>query len=363
MSKRVRAKNWVFTINNYTEEIENRLKELECEWMVYGHEIGEQGTPHLQGAISFKGRRDGKALGKLFPWHIEIMRGSCQDSKTYCTKEDTNFFEKGTMPESGKVTKELNKKKWDEAYEAAKEGRFEDIPKDMWIRYQNSFRQIHFDAKNDPNLEELNNKDLKRHFLWLWGPTGTGKSHTARRIAKELGCDDPYLKDLNKWWNGYDYQKVTIIEEADPKSCEHLGRFFKKWCDKWSFTAECKGSVIRACRPEYIIVTSNYCIDACFPEEADSDPLHRRFTEVNLIRRDQHVYWPDNQMEFEFGAGPLRAPGNSIPGPEKKDSPDGIEPSTKKIRLEDEDGLIEQPPILENTPIDFNSDEINSQTY
>lgn len=318
--KRIRAKNWTFTLNNYTEEDELRLRQVDCLWLIYGHETApETGTRHLQGAICFKGQRDANALNKLFKWHIEVMRGTPQDSKTYCTKEDKNYYEKGEMPKSGRKTSEDNKKKWDDAYKAAKEGRFDDIPRDMWIRYQNSFKQIYFDSKNDPSMVELNNQDLKKHFLWLWGPTGTGKSHTAYRIAKELGCDEPYLKDLNKWWNGYDYQKVTIIEEADPKGCEHLGRFFKKWADKWAFTAECKGSVIKACRPEYIIVTSNYCIDTCFPEEADSDPLHRRFTEINLLRQEQHVYWPLTQPEWEAanaqGIGVNRESGNTIPIP------------------------------------------------
>lgn len=165
-------------------------------------------------------------------------------------------------------------------------------------------------------MDEVTSQEIKKHFLWLWGPSGTGKSHTARRISRELECDEPYLKDLNKWWNGYKHQKVTIIEEASPKQCEYLASYFKKWCDKWSFTAECKGTVIPACRPEYIIVTSNYCIDTCFPEEADNEPLHRRFTEIYLADRQQHIYWPLTQPEYEEKQRSLEAsalPGNIQP--------------------------------------------------
>ena len=300
--KRCRAKNWVFTLNNYTTEMENRLKELECEWMVFGHEEApETGTKHLQGAICFKGRRDKNALNKLFPWFIEVMHGSPQDSKTYCTKEDmSGYFEKGIMPESrNKKGNEGNKKKWDDAYDAACEGKFDEIPRDLWVRYKHSFMEIYTDHLKDPNMCDVYDDTIKKHFLWLWGPTGTGKSHTARRIANELGCEEPYLKALNKWWNGYVYQKVTIIEEADPKKCEHLASFFKQWADKWAFTAECKGTVIQSCRPQYIIVTSNYPIEECFPMEADWQPLKRRFTEVMISQRDQHVYWPLNQAEWE----------------------------------------------------------------
>lgn len=315
--ERIQAKNWVFTLNNYTQEDENRLKEFDCEWMIFGHEKGENGTNHLQGALCFKGKRDFNVLKKNFPnIHWEIMQGTPADSKTYCTKEDgSGYFEKGVMPGSSKFTSEQNKQKWDNAYNAALNGNFDDIPRDMWIRYQKSFMQIYLDNKHDPCMDDINDKDLKDHFLWIWGPTGTGKSHTARRIAKELGCQSPYLKDLNKWWNGYNYQTVTIIDEASPKRCEYLADFFKKWCDKWPFTAECKGNVIPECRPQYIIVTSNYSIDACFPEESDNLPLHRRMTEICLTRRDVEIQWPRSRCQTELELEPLREPGNTRPAP------------------------------------------------
>ena len=331
-NKRIRAKNWVFTLNNYTEEDENRLKEIECKWIIYGHEEApETGTKHLQGAICFQGRRDFNALQKLFKWHIEVMRGTPQDSKTYCTKEDPlHYFESGEMPKSTRISSEEKKIDWEEIYQLAIEGKFEEIRRDVFLRYYKNLKQLYFDNREDSDMNEMDNQELKKHFLWIWGPTGTGKSHTARRIAKELGCEKPYLKGLNKWWNGYDYQKVTIIEEADPKHCEFLAYYFKQWCDKWSFTAEVKGNEIPACRPEYIIVTSNYDMMSCFPTPDDYVPMKRRMTEVKLENRDFHLYWPLTQEEFEAKKkeeereGLLLDPGNTI-RVQKDDSP-GIEP-------------------------------------
>lgn len=299
-NKRIRAKNWVFTLNNYTEEDENRLKELDCKWIIFGHEEApETGTKHLQGAVCFEGKRDFNALQKLFKWHLEIMHGSPQDSKTYCTKEDPlHYFESGEMPK-GRLTSKSKKIDWEEVYQLAIEGKFEEIRRDVYLRYYKNLKQLYFDNRVDSDMNDMDNKELKKHFLWIWGPTGTGKSHTARRIASELGCDKPYLKGLNKWWNGYDYQKVTIIEEADPKHCEFLAYYFKQWCDKWSFTAEVKGNEIPACRPEYIIVTSNYDMMTCFPTPDDYVPMKRRMTEVKIESRDFHLYWPLTQEEFE----------------------------------------------------------------
>lgn len=305
---REKSKRWVFTLNNYTPEEEASVKEIDCEWMVFGHEHQTEGTPHLQGALTFTNIKYLSGLKKLIPRaHFERMLGQPIQAREYCTKEDTTgYFEKGLMPFAQGLAGGLaNKQRWDDAIKAAKEGKFDDIPGDLWTKYMRAYKQMHADNKTDPSMEEYGDKDLKNHFLWIWGPTGTGKSHTAHRIAKEIAPDElPYLKDLNKWWNGYDHQRVTIIEEADPKRCEHLASFFKKWADKWAFTAECKGTVLPACRPEYIIVTSNYPLEECFPEENDHLPLRRRFTEVHLETRNFQVQWPEKKEEEEIARAP-----------------------------------------------------------
>lgn len=357
------SRKFFITENNPSEEDIERYKQIECQWMCIckEHQDEENQTPHIHIAIVFKGARRIRTIKKLFPRaHIDIMNGSPQDCKTYMTKEDTEPFEKGEMPKSRQQSQEESKKKWDNAYNAALQGNFDEIPRDMWIRYQNSFKQIYYDNQKDKSMDAFGDKELKNHFLWLWGPTGTGKSHTAHRIAKELAPEEePYLKDLNKWWNGYNHQKVTIIEEADPKRCEHLASFFKKWCDKWNFTAECKGSVIPACRPEYIIVTSNYDIDTCFPDPSDSVPMHRRMTEQQIVSRDYAIEWPSRDDNEELRRIAVRcdkaAPGNTSPSQPESSSP-GLEPPSKKKRVvddSDESGLIGQPPILENTPSDL----------
>lgn len=288
-----RAKRWCFTLNNYTAQEEDIIQKIECQYLIYGHEVGENGTPHLQGYVTFSTRKSFRTMKKLLGEraHIEVARGKVQDNIDYCTKEDhDHFFMKGEAPaESSEKGAEATKRKWEEAREAAKRGRFDEIPSDLWIRYRNSWKSEYQEEVNR-NVTEIRDFNLKDHFFWIYGPTGTGKSHLARALAQKIDPDNqPYLKPLNKWWNGFRGQKVTLIEEATPDACKFLANLFKQWCDKWPFTAEVKGgSFDNGIRPEYVIITSNYSITDCFPNEEDYLPMKRRCTE---FKKDTREAW------------------------------------------------------------------------
>lgn len=365
MPKDVQSRYWFLTENNPSEEEITRYKELDCQWIAISkeHEDDEEKTPHIHIAIVFEKKRRCSTIKKIFPRaHIDKMLGSPQSCVTYMTKENPLLFENGERPEKDdrKKTSQTNKKKWEDAYQAAKEGRFDDIPRDLYVRYDRNFHRIYDENQRDILTENFDDEDLKDHNLWLWGPTGTGKSHTARRIAKMLDPDGrPYLKLLNKWWNGYKATWVTIIDEASPKNCEYLGSFIKTWCDKWDTAAEVKNSHYPSLRPHYIIVTSNYCIDECFPDPKESDPIHRRFTEVCLDKKYLEVQWPKNpEIKQSLGKGDASPAGNTIPQEEQEGL--GLEPEAKRQKVDDdinETGLIDPPAILENTPQDFNSEE------
>ena len=48
-----KSANYVFTLNNYQDKPEAvaLLNLLPCRYMKYGREVGEEGTPHLQGMV------------------------------------------------------------------------------------------------------------------------------------------------------------------------------------------------------------------------------------------------------------------------------------------------------------------------
>lgn len=106
----MQSTRWVFTINNPTEEDFQRLTVL-CEdvgnngivYLVYGREVGEHGTPHLQGFVIFSTR---KRLGGVRDvlgqrGHYECCRGTNDQAADYC-KKDGDFVEAGTIPRTGR---------------------------------------------------------------------------------------------------------------------------------------------------------------------------------------------------------------------------------------------------------------------
>lgn len=95
-----RYRHWAFTLNNYTDDdivaVEAVATTATC--VVYGKEISETGTPHLQGFISFPNARRATSLHKLFPSsaHWSVARQPFA-AYQYCLK-DGDYREFGTKP-------------------------------------------------------------------------------------------------------------------------------------------------------------------------------------------------------------------------------------------------------------------------
>lgn len=162
------------------------------------------------------------------------------------------------------------KKDWELAREAAKAGELDKVPANIYVPYYNNLLKIA--AKHQAPVEDLD----RPCGVWYYGDTGTGKSHAARTEHK----DSLYIKNPNKWWDGYDRQDNVLIEDID-KSHEYMGQWLKIWADKYFFPCEIKGSSM-VIRPKKIIVTSNYHPRDIWSDVGIIDPILRRFQIVNF---------------------------------------------------------------------------------
>ncbi|AXQ66246.1 MAG: putative viral replication protein [Cressdnaviricota sp.] len=119
--KMSQSKNWCFTTNNYNDQHILRLRSLytddKVNYIVWGKEIGEQGTPHLQGYVVLKKRARLTGVRKLIAdSHLSVAKGSPAQNQTYCTKEE-DFEEFGDLPGGQGSRSDL-----DELVTAIKEG-------------------------------------------------------------------------------------------------------------------------------------------------------------------------------------------------------------------------------------------------
>lgn len=278
------GRSWCFTVNNYTADDEDALRSLHDQgavYLVFGREVApETGTPHIQGYVRFKSTKRFRAVKALLPdgAHIELAVASAAQNKEYCSKEgDVEEF--GDCPGDRDSQRRANvdaiNSRYDEARQLAKDGNFDDIPSDLYVRHLTAFHRIRQIAQEEAVLP--NNDRLDNH--WYCGPSGSGKSFGAREDYPDF-----YAKSKNKWWGGYKFQANVIIDDIDPSHQVWIGAFLKEWSDHYCFNAETKGSGL-VIRPARIIVTSQYRIDQIFHDPETVAALERRFTTKVFVAR------------------------------------------------------------------------------
>lgn len=149
---RRRARNWCFTLNNYTSKNIDTLTQLLCEY-VFQEETGEKGTQHLQGVLMYKNAVSFNTIKDIIPnAHIEICRNKKASIK-YCQKEETR---------TGKVYKNLIEE--DEIIDPLEGKQLFKFQKDI--------------------LNIIEAKPSKRKIFWFWEHDGcTGKTSIAKSIC------------------------------------------------------------------------------------------------------------------------------------------------------------------------------------
>lgn len=270
--KMERSYNWCFTINNPTPEDYSMCESTPHKYLIIGTEGAAEGaTPHIQGYIKFGSQRTRSGVAKMLPRaHLEITKGTPQQAADYCKKEG-NFVEHGTPPKTPKQKGQLEKDRYQKAWDLAKQGKIEEIDADIRYRlYSTTLKIAAMYQKAPPSLPTLD-------FHWYYGDSGTGKSRKAREENP-----DAYIKNANKWWDGYVDQPCVIIEEWSPDH-ECLASHLKQWADHHPFCAENKGGTM-CIRPPKLIITSNFSIAECFEKHQNREPLERRFKPLHFSK-------------------------------------------------------------------------------
>lgn len=271
-NNKTRSRAWCWTLNNYTPEEETKLQALEVRYLIYGREVGDSGTKHLQGYVYFENKKSFRQVkATISPRaHLEKAKGSAKENIAYCSK-DGDVYERGLPPKGSGTTQDRAERNklllstpLTELVDSGDVSVFS-IPtlqkaRDIMARQGTTYTHPHCRG------------------VWVYGPPGTGKSHWAyERFGASL-----FEKAQNKWWDGYAGEENILLDDFD---CAVLGHYIKRWADKWPVSGEVKGSTIALAYKRFII-TSNYLpSDLWSEDDAMRKAIERRFVFKQMLVR------------------------------------------------------------------------------
>jgi len=165
-------RDWCFTWNNWTACHYADVLNYDCDYLVVGKEVGDSGTPHLQGYLYCKNARHFSAIQKkLRGCHLKprYPKSTPAQAAAYC-KKDGDYFERGECPEQGKRNDV-------------------ELVRDE-LRAGHGMRGVVAVATNLQSIKiaecilryEEPKRNWRPHIVWYWGLTGTGKSLQAHRV-------------------------------------------------------------------------------------------------------------------------------------------------------------------------------------
>ena len=154
------AKRWCFTLNNYDDNdissISSKFRDV-CNIALFGAEVGEEGTPHLQGYCEFSVKCRPKSHGLTESIHWEACKGNRESNVNYCSKDSNILFSIG-LPKPLKLLDEYR------MYE-----------------YQKYICQWALQEPDD------------RKILWLYGGKNIGKTQALKVLCNPAG---PYKASI-----------------------------------------------------------------------------------------------------------------------------------------------------------------------
>lgn len=250
--KGLKLKRWVFTIHNYNKEIIQNLKDLPCEFMVFGFELTKRGIPHIQGYVRLKNGRVMKGLkkdimagvprkpdGSRISPYLAGAKGNDQQNLDYCTKSESKD---PNAPEDvyiyGTVARPGQRNDFARAKELMIEGGMRAV-----IEQCNYQVAKHMEL----SLKYGEGRNWKTNIRWVYGE----KWMVVRDMMDSNNAYDKDLSDGNKWWDGYWGQPIVMATVEDPKDLTLM--MLRKWAGYTPRRVEVKGGSCQFLAREMII--------------------------------------------------------------------------------------------------------------
>ncbi len=236
MTKNVRGRCWVFTLNNYTDEQVELLKNSKdyIQYIVWGYEIAPTtNTPHLQGYFECHKKITFNSLKKkikISSIHIEKRKGSQTQAILYCRKEATEIFEQGEKIEQG--SRNDIKALFDMVKKGDEDTEIQEVFPSAYLKYYKGIdrvRKNYIQSKNRENLDiQFDNTTLRewqrnvlelllnqddRQVLWIYDEVGNqGKTHLAKYLISKHNAYYVMNGKNQDISYAYEYQPIVIFD-------------------------------------------------------------------------------------------------------------------------------------------------------
>lgn len=236
------AIRWCFTYNNYLEDTKDLLVPLfqqYCKKVIVGTEVGDSGTPHLQGYLEFKKKARPLSIFKLDCIHWEKAKGDANSNFEYCTKDGNLYFSLG-------FPKPIVKVKYDMLRSSQKE--IVDL----------------FKEDEDPLFG--------RHVYWFWESEGNwGKSITCKYMIDCMGAivvqgkNNDILHGLKDYYDNHGEVPRVVIFDIPRCNDNHVSyQAIESIKNGFFYSGKYEGGMVRFNSPHIL----------CFAnEDPDTDEL------------------------------------------------------------------------------------------
>lgn len=315
-------RNFCWTLNNPTEAEITSMKNDHSmfSYIVFGLETGSKGTTHLQGYCECLTQYRFKKVRQFFNnrAHIEPRKGTPKQAAGYCKKGeceehlktafrciycqdfegDWEFFFPRTVEEpetwmdpfeEGTISQQGKRSDITAPVEMLTEGSnltmvAKTFP-EQFVKYHKGFSALR------SLLMQPRALDKDPQVIWLWGPTGVGKTRDA--YLKYWPKEPHYVWQASngRWWDGYDGEDKIIMEEF---------RGQMLWSDllallqRTEYRVQYKGGFVHIQASKFVF-TSPFPPDKVYKEDNSYDrraQLLRRITRVVHMETLQELHLP-----------------------------------------------------------------------
>lgn len=268
------AKTWFFTLNNWTPEEYEKIKAIEANYLICVKEVGAlNGVPHLHGVITFAKAVRRLKLSSLLPRAYWAPTRSREQAVNYCLKDDPEPFIKDNRTQG-------NRSDLDDFCDNIKESGLHSAileAPSTYVKYHGGLDKLSVLYQNprDPSTPP--------EVVWLYGPTGTGKS----RYVHERETDLWVAMSSHKWWQGYRQQEAILFDDFRCNFAPFADML--RILDRYPLQAEVKGGSVHINSPRMYITSQFpphkvYCRERRSGE--DIRQLYRRLAKVILVTLD-----------------------------------------------------------------------------